>query len=107
MMSAAALASAIRAKKKKMEEDHSDAVKLSGIPMDATDILVNKSMEPGEAMSENEPKEHGEDSPALDPAGEAPEHQYPDDPKQINQPEDGEVEMRKAKMKSMLSRMGK
>lgn len=72
MMSAAAMSAMIRAKKKTMEEDESGAVKLSGIPEDATDILVNKNKEYGEMLSENVPMEHsnGED---LTPSAEEEE----------------------------------
>ena len=55
MLSASEISAMIRAKKKKMEEEHSDAVKLSGIPEDATDIDINKLHEPGEMLNENMP----------------------------------------------------
>lgn len=107
MMSASALSAQIRAKKKKMEAEHSDAVKLSGIPQDATDIEVTKGMEAGERLSENTPKERDED-PGLaaqiasdSSNGEAPMTEAPD-PKQINQPADGERENRKAKIKARM-----
>lgn len=107
MPSASSLSAQIRAKKKKMKEDHSDAVKLSGIPEDATDIEVIKGKEAGERLSENEPKERDESptleegissdsSNASEPMTEAP------DPKQVNQPEDGKRENRKAKLKKRL-----
>ncbi len=62
MMTASAMSAMIRAKKKKMEEDHSDAVKLSGIPMDATDIDIIKNQEEGEKLSENIPMDSSEDN---------------------------------------------
>lgn len=74
MMSASAMSAAIRAKKKKMEEDESGAVKLSGIPEDATDILVIKNKEPGEALSENMPMEDG-DGAAMSPEAEMSEEE--------------------------------
>lgn len=64
MMSAKAISARIRAKKMRMEED-SGAVKLSGIPEDATDIEVNKGHEEGERLSENVPTEHDQD-PSLE-----------------------------------------
>lgn len=60
MMSASAMSAMIRAKKKKMMEDHSDAVKLSGIPEDATDELVNENKIEGEKLSENHPSDKEE-----------------------------------------------
>lgn len=101
MMSASAISAQIRAKKKKMEEDESGAVKLSGIPEDATDIDVIKQMEPGEALSENIPTEPSE-APAEGTVSETWE-----DPKQVNQPADGPVERRKANVRKMLTKMGK
>ncbi len=66
-MSAAAMSKMIRDKKKKME-DESGAVKLSGIPMDATDEYVNKMKEEGELLSENIPEDHddGQDMTAKE-----------------------------------------
>lgn len=109
MMSASQISAQIRAKKKKMEEEHSDAVKLSGIPEDATDIAVIKNHEAGEMLSENSPKERDED-PTLEEQMSAtrapqPHEEAPEDPHQVNQPEDGEREKRMAKMRSMMSRM--
>lgn len=60
-MSASAMSAQIRAKKKKMEEDESGAVKLSGIPEDANDILINENHIEGEKLSENVPMEHSEE----------------------------------------------
>lgn len=96
MMSASALSAQIRAKKKKMEMDHSDAVKLSGIPEDATDAEVIKGHEEGERLSENDRSEPGE-APALGAVSEEQE-----DPKQVNQPADGPREKRKASIRKML-----
>lgn len=59
MMSASAIAAAIKAKKKKME-DEEGAVKLSGIPDDAQDAMTNKNHEEGEKLSENSPADHVE-----------------------------------------------
>ena len=70
MLSASAMSAMIRAKKKKMEEDHSDAVKLSGIPMDAQEIEILKQHETTDAMDENHPKEHS-DGESLSPAAES------------------------------------
>lgn len=111
MMSASAISAQIRAKKKKMEAEHSDAVKLSGIPEDATDIETMKQHEATDSLNENHPMEH-DDSPELpheraqETAAEPHDEESPD-PKQINQPEDGERESRKANIRKMLVRMGK
>jgi hypothetical protein len=109
MMSASAISAAIRAKKKKMEEE-AGAVKLSGIPQDATDAEVVKGHEAGEMLSENKPMERDE-SPSLESEmadeKKAQPYSYPEDPKQVNQPADGPVEDRKAKVRKMLARMGK
>lgn len=103
MMSASSMAAMIRAKKKKMEEEHSDAVKLSGIPEDATDILVNKNKEEGERLSENMPKEHEED-PVLD----SEVHQeMASEPHEEMAPDPELDDMKKKKTKSMMSKMGK
>lgn len=104
MMSASAMSAMIRAKKKKMEEEHSDAVKLSGIPEDATDILVNKNKEMGEMLSENMPKEHDED-PMLKEDMHA---QMMDTTPEMSAPdpmEDDEKMKRHAKIRAMMSRM--
>lgn len=106
MMTASQISAQIRAKKKEMEKDHSDAVKLSGIPMDATDMEVIKNHEEGERLSENHPKDHS-DEPELssdvsaDGADDAHEEMAPD-PKL-----DDEKMKRMAKIKSMMGRMGK
>lgn len=110
-MSASAISAMIRAKKKKMMEDHSDAVKLSGIPEDATDIAIEKNKEPGEMLNENHPIEH-EEEPLLSAEHAQEEAAEPHDemapnPKQINQPEDGAVEDRKAKIRKMMMGMKK
>lgn len=56
MLSASAMSAKIRAKKKAME-DESGAVKLSGIPEDATDIEILKQHEATDELNENHPKE--------------------------------------------------
>jgi hypothetical protein len=101
MMSASALSAQIRAKKKKMEMDESGAVKLSGIPEDATDAEVIKGHEEGEKLSMN-----NRDAPAEMPAQGMVKEMW-DDPKQVNQPADGMREDRKAKVRKMLAKMGK
>ena len=90
MMSASAIAAAIKAKKKKMEEDESGAVKLSGIPEDAQDILVNKNHEEGERLSENNPPEHDED-PGLSAEVSAEESPQPHEAEEPNPAVNGEV----------------
>lgn len=111
MMSASAISAQIRAKKKKMEEEHSGAVKLSGIPEDATDIDTIKQHEATDAMNMNMPKDRDEDPSlaSLDAEAKASGGMVgePEDPKQVNQPEDGPVESRKAKIRKMLTKMGK
>ncbi len=111
MMSASAMSAAIRAKKKKMEEQESGAVKLSGIPEDATDIEAIKMHEAGEALSDNSASGRDED-PSLASQMAAtksaqPHNEESPDPKQINQPEDGEREKRNAKIRKMMGRMSK
>jgi len=108
-MSASKLMAEYRAKKKKMKEEHSDAVKLSGIPEDATDMEVIKGMEPGERLSENEPPVRDEE-PSLEQlekeqTAAQPHLDEAPDPKQINQPEDGPVENRKAKLRKKMGMM--
>ena len=110
-MSASSISAAIRAKKKKMEEEHSDAVKLSGIPEDATDIMTLKQHEATDGLNENHPMDRDED-PSLgaehsDEVAAEPHDEMSPDPKQINQPEDGEREERHAKLRKMMSKMGK
>ena len=97
MMSASALTAQIRAKKKKMSEDHSDAVKLSGIPEDATDAEVIKGHEEGERLSVNDRSE-----PSEAPAEGMVKEEW-DDPHQVNQPADGPREKRKASIRKMLA----
>lgn len=93
MMSASAMSAMIRAKKKKMEED-SGAVKLSGHHMDATDILVIKNKEAGEALSQNKPKEHS-DGESLSPESEMDEEMK------------AQKSAKSAKIKLMMSKMRK
>ena len=62
MMRASQISARIRAKKKAMSDE---AVKLSGIPEDATDIDYIKRQEAGERLSTNEPPDRNED-PSLD-----------------------------------------
>lgn len=108
MMSASEMSKAIRAKKKKME-DESGAVKLSGIPEDAQDIDRLKRIEATDDMNENKPMDRDED-PAL--SEERAQEMKPDpamsevspDPKQINQPEDGEKEQRQAKIRKSYAK---
>ncbi len=94
MMSASAMSAMIRAKKKKMEEEESGAVKLSGIPEDATDIMILKNKEAGEALSENMPKEHS-DGEALSPEGE------------MDEEEKAQKAAKAQKIKLMMMKMGK
>lgn len=111
-MNATEMSKKIRMKKKMMEENESGAVKLSGIPEDAQDIDHLKRIEATNDLDENNPAERNED-PSLseeramemkpDPAvlEEAP------NPHQINQPEDGERENRKANMRKSMMKMRK
>lgn len=107
MMSAASMSAQIRAKKKKLEEE-SDAVKLSGIPEDATDALITKHKEPGEEMSENMPKEHEEDPTLAALMAKAksaqPHDEMAPDPKLDM--DDGKPERMK-KIGRMMRKMGK
>ncbi len=67
MKSASALSKEIRAKKKQMKDPSaSDAVDLSGIPMDATDeeIMHQESLTSDLGLDSNEPKEHDEEPTA-------------------------------------------
>ena len=123
MPSASAISAMIRAKKKRMEEEHSDAVKLSGIPEDATDILTVKQHEMTDAMNENHTPSRDED-PLL-PAEREQEMEGDAhggmilDPDQVNTPEDGGVQhilgheetdqlaKRKSRLKAALFKMGK
>lgn len=84
MMSASALSAQIRAKKKKMEE--------AG---DLTDADAKANDEEGEKLSENHP------SDAMGMNADSPELTSPDP--EVN----GEKEERKAKIKTMLRKMGK
>lgn len=93
MMSASAMSAMIRAKKKKMEEE-SGAVKLSGIPEDAIDILVNKNKEEGEELSENIPMEHS-DGESLSPEAE------------MSEEERAQKMAKSQKIRAMMMKMGK
>lgn len=109
MMTASQMSAQIRAKKKKMEEDESGAVKLSGIPEDATDIDRTKQIELTDSLNENHPKDHNEDPSlseerAQEMKSDPMMSEVSPDPKQINQPEDGEREMRKANMRKAMSK---
>lgn len=99
MMSASAMSAQIRAKKKKMEEDESGAVKLSGIPEDATDIDIIKQHEATDDLNENTPKDPSETPSEGELKLAAP------DPKLGG--EDDEKPKKFAKIKSMMGRMGK
>jgi hypothetical protein len=61
MITSKSIVAALRAKKKKMEEEHSDAVKLSGIPMDKEEMDIFKRHEMGEKLSKNFFKERDEE----------------------------------------------
>lgn len=90
MMSASAISAEIRAKKKSMEEEDG-MVKLSGIPEDATDIMVNENHIEGEKLSENHPSEESEAAEGMEPESELNE----------------ESKARHMKIKAMMGRMGK
>lgn len=107
MMSSSSMSAAIRAKKKKMMEEHSDAVKLSGIPEDATDIAVLKMHEATDPMNENHPKDRDED-PSLESLiesdstnGSAPYESAPD-PMELD-----EKKKKQAKIKAIFMKMGR
>ena len=89
------------AEKKKMEEEHSDAVKLSGIPEDATDIDINKLHEPGEMLNENMPMERDEE-PTLE---ELHSKTVAPQPHEESAPDPELDEMTKMKIRKMLGRM--
>ncbi len=100
------MSKAIREKKKKMEEE-AGAVKLSGIPEDATDIAIIKNKEYGERLSENKPKDHDEE-PSLDAAiasdgsnRESAEMSAPDPM------EEDEKKKRMMKMRGVMAKLGK
>ena len=108
MMTASQMSAAIRAKKKKMKEEHSDAVKLSGIPEDATDHEILKQDSATDHLDENHPKDFDEE-PSLEEQHAAtvapqPHDEKAPDPKQINQPGEGEMdeenEMKKARIRA-------
>ena len=113
MMSAKAISAAIKAKKKKMEDTESGAVKLSGIPEDAQDIMVNKNHEEGERLSENNPSDRVEDPPLDTEVSqeEAAEPHEAEEPNPAVNGEGGEPDeekmKRQAKMMALMSRMGK
>lgn len=69
MKSASAMSMLIRAKKKKMMEDP-DVVSLSGIPEDATDLMIKKQHTETDDLDENIPKVHSE----MNEASAAEEH---------------------------------
>lgn len=105
MMNATQMSAAIRAKKKKMEAEK-EAVKLSGIPEDATEIDINKQHEATDRMDENEPKDHDEE-PSLDEQHAAtveaqPHEEKAPDPHEVNEPGeiDEEKEMKKARIRA-------
>lgn len=108
-MNATQMSAKIRAKKKKMQEDESGAVKLSGIPEDAQEIDHTKRIEATDDLNENVPKERDED-PSLSEERSMETKTDPmmsetsPDPKQINQPEDGARESRKAKMRKAMAK---
>lgn len=105
MMSASSMSAMIRAKKKKMMEDESGAIKLSGIPEDAIDEMIIKNKEEGERLSTNTPKDHDED-PML--AHEVAEDSK-DDMHEMMEPNpelmDEEKAKKNAKIKAMMVRM--
>lgn len=96
MMTATEMSAKIRAKKKKME-DEAGAVKLSGIPEDATDIMRMKQIQETDDLNENHPKDFDEDPSvnaerAEEMAAEPHESESPD-PHEVNEmAEGGEVE---------------
>lgn len=96
-MSASQMSAAIRAKKKKMEEDESGAVKLSGIPEDATDEMVIKNKEEGEKLSTNKPVDSHPDN-----SGSA-EEKAPDP--EVSDEERAKKNAKHSKIKSMMGRM--
>lgn len=110
MMSSSQMLASIRAKKKKMMEDHSDAVKLSGIPEDATDIELLKMKEMTDPMDENHPKDR-DDEPSLsaehskEMAPEPHEEMSPDPHVMGEDGMDDEKQKKFMKIKSMMGRM--
>ena len=107
MMSASEMSRRIRMKKKAMADG---AVKLSGIPEDATDHDIIKQHEIAEPNDENMAHDRDEEPSVEELHAETVEHDpnlrlEAPDPKQINQPEDGEREMRHAKIRKILARM--
>ena len=105
-MSASALSAAIRAKKKKMEMEESGAVKLSGIPEDATDIDILKQHEIAEPNDDNMPKERDE-SPSVAELNAKTTAPQPHDEMAPDPELDDEKKTRFSKIKSMLSKMGR
>ena len=110
MMSAKAISAAIKAKKKKMEDTESGAVKLSGIPEDATDEMVNENHIEGERLSENDPKDRDEE-PASVAEQSSPQPHEESEPNPAVNGEGGEPDeekmKRQAKMMALMARMGK
>jgi hypothetical protein len=108
MMSASAMSAMIRAKKKKMAEETSNAVDFDGHHIDAQDIMTNKNHEPGEMLSENVPKER-EEEPTLESLEAQEKAPQPHDEKALDphvNGEDADKNKRKMKIKAMFMRMG-
>ena len=100
MLSASEISAMIRAKKKKMEQEDG-MVSLSGIPEDATDIMINKNHEEGERNSINHPDEQIDEelmgNPGIDDMA---------DGGKVEEPEmDKEKMLRHAKIRKMMARM--
>lgn len=106
MMSSASISAMIRAKKKKMQMEESGAVKLSGIPEDATDIMAIKNKEEGERLSENVPLEHDENPMLAMVAkedGESEAHEEMEPSSSDPYGEDGMKLKRKERLKKSMS----
>lgn len=108
-MSAGAMSAMIRAKKKKMAEDHSDAVKLSGIPEDATDIMTIKGHEATDAMNMHDPMDRNED-PELstlrsEEMAAQPHNEESPDPHVINMDMDEEKSKKRERIRATMMRM--
>lgn len=103
MLTASEISAMIRSKKKKLEGED-EAVKLSGIPEDATDIAINKNHEYGEMLSENFPKDRDEEpTPMHEEAQEKimdPHEEMAPDPM-----EDEVIKLRKARLLKALGGM--
>lgn len=89
MLSAKAMSARIRAKKKIMEDEHEGSVKLSGIPEDVQDEMVNKNHEAGEMLDENEPADRNE-MPELDEQYSETRAAQPHEDDEPNPPVEGE-----------------